>query len=79
MDHNGWHKSMSHFYSMCCSSPLTPQVLFFDVHDIHFDDRAFDILLSHHIQSFILNTGDHMYDQPKYNGPKSKLNNLYVN
>ena len=79
MDRVGWHKSMSHFPSMCCSSPLNTQVLFYDGHDIHFDDRALDILRRHNIRSFILNKGDYVHDQPNNNGPNMKLNNFYDN
>ena len=79
MDHGGWHKSMSHFASMCCSSPLNPQVLLYDGHDIYFDDRALDILFKHNLQSFIIKAGDSVHDQPNDNSPNMKLNNLYGN
>ena len=79
MDCDGWHKSMSHFTSMCCSSPLNTQVLFYDGHDRHFYDRALDILSRHNIQYFILKAGDYLHDQPNHNGPNMRLNNLYCN
>ena len=68
---------MSHFASNCCSSPLNPQVLFYDGHDSHFDDRALEILRKHNIQSFILKEGNSVHDQSNYNGSNTKLNNLY--
>ena len=79
MDCDVWHKSMSRFPSMCCSSPLNPQVLFYDVHSRHFDDRALYILCKHNIQSFILKSGDYVHDQPNNNGPNMELNNFYGN
>ena len=79
MDTYGWQKSMSHFASMCCSSPLNPQVLFYDGHYINFGDSSSNILWSHHIQSFILNSGDSLHYHPKYNWPSLKLHNLYDN
>ena len=77
MDRYGWHKSMSHFASMCFSSPLNTQVLFYDGYDSRFDDRALNILHKHNIQYFILKTGDSVHDHPNDNGPNIKLNNLY--
>ena len=68
---------MSHFPSMCCSSPLNPQVLFYDCHDSHFDDRELDILCKHNIQSFILKADDSVHEQPNYKGPKTNIKNMY--
>ena len=79
MHFNGWHKSMAHFPSMCCSYPFNNQVLFYDGQDRHFDDREFKILRSHHIQSFTLNEGDSMHYQPNNNVTNLKLNNVYGN
>ena len=64
---------------MFCSSTLNPQVLFYDCHNSHFDDRASDILRKHNIQSVILKTGDYAHGQPNDNGPNMKLKNLYGN
>ena len=79
MDHDGWHKSMSHFSFMCFTSPLNPQVLFYDGYGSHFDDRSLKILLKHNIQSFIIKAIYYVYDQQNDNGPNMKLNNLYGN
>ena len=79
MDNYGWNKYMAHFSSMCCSSPLNPQVLFYDCRDIHFDDRTLNILRRHNIQYFILKASDSVHYQPNDNGPNMKLKNLYGN
>ena len=70
---------MSHFDSMCCSSPRNPQVLFYSGHNSHFDDRELNILCKHNIQSFVHKTGDTVHDQPNNNGPNMKLKNSYGN
>ena len=68
MDRDDWHKSMSHFPSICCSSPLNLQVLFYDGHDNHFNDRALDIICIQNIESFIFKSGSSVHEQPKNNG-----------
>ena len=77
MDRDGWMKAMGLFSSTCGSSKMNPQVLFFDGHDIHFDDRATHILRSHHISPFILKAGDSTNDQPNDNGPNCMLKRYY--
>ena len=79
MDRDGWQKPMAHFASMCCSSPLNIQVLFYNGHDNNFDDRALDIPLRHNIQYFILKADDSVHDQSNDNGPKMNLKNFYGN
>ena len=79
MDNGGWHKSMSCFPSICFSSPLNPQVFFYDGHGRYFDDRSLDMLRKHNIQSLILKAGDSVHGHPNYNGPNMKLNNSYNN
>ena len=54
-------------------------MLFFNGHDIHFDDREVNILCKHNIQSFILKAGDYVHDHPNDNGPNTKFNNFYGN
>ena len=68
---------MDHFTSMCFSSILNNQEIY--GHRRNFDDKILHILWSHHIQYFILKAGDSVHYQPKDNGPKYKLNNLYGN
>ena len=79
MDHNRWIKYMSHLSSICCYSPLNTQFLLYDCHEIHFDDRALNILRSHHIKYFILKACEYVHDHPNDNGPNLKLNNMYNN
>ena len=61
MDCDEWIKAMDHFSSVCCSSPLIPNVLSYDFHDRHFDDGALNILHIHHIQSLILKASDSVH------------------
>ena len=63
----------------CADLLLNPQVLFYDVHDSYFDDKALDILCKHKIQYFILESGDFVYDQPNNNVPNMNFNHLYGN
>ena len=69
---------MNHFASMCFYSTLNTQVLFYDVHGIHFDDIALNIIQRHHMYYFILKEGDYLYDQPKDNGPNTKFTNFML-
>ena len=77
MDRDGWTKAMSLFSRTCGSSKMNPQVLFFDDHNIHFDDRATHIMRSHHIFPFILKSGESNNDQPNDNGPNLRLKRYY--
>ena len=70
---------MVHFDSMCCSFPINPKVIFYDGNFRKFYDRKFNILCRHKIQYLILRDGDYVHNQPNYNGPNMKLNNLNVN
>ena len=70
---------MSHLSYMYFSSPLNPQLLFYDGHRRYFNDRALDILQNHHIQAFMLKVGDSIHDQPSNNGPNLNLKNMYDN
>ena len=77
MYRDGWMKEMSILSRTCGSSKMNPQVLFFDGHDSHFDDRATHILRSHRISPFILKAGDSTNDQPNDNGPNRMLKRYY--
>ena len=79
MNWGGWYKSMAHFASMFCYSPLNPQVLFYDDHASYFYYRSLDIICRHNIQYFILNAGDYVHYHPNNNGQNMKLDNLYGN
>ena len=39
MDMNGYMKAMMHFKKVCGSNKINPQVLLYDDHDSHFDNR----------------------------------------
>ena len=77
MDRDGWMKATSLSSRTCRSRNMNPQVLLFDGHDSHFDDRATHIMRSHHISPFILKAGDSTNDQPNDNGPNLNLNRYY--
>ena len=77
MDRDGWLKAMTQLSNICGASPVNNQILFFDGHDIHFDDRALTHMQSKNIQPFILKLGDSINDQPNDNGPNSTLKALY--
>ena len=77
MDCNVRLKYMSHLSTMCCSSSFNTQVLFYDLQDIHFDERELNTLQIHHIHDFILNSGESVHDHTKNNGPNLNLKNLY--
>ena len=70
-------KAMSLFSRTCGATKINPQVLFFDGHDSHLDDRAIHLLQSHHIYPFIFKAGDSTKDQPNDNGPNLKLKIFY--
>ena len=70
-------KTISLFSSTCGSSKMNPQVLFFDGHYSHFDDRATHIMRSHCIPPFILKAGDSTNDKPNDNGPNLKMKRYY--
>ena len=65
MDGDEWMKAIIIFSRTCVASKINPRVLFFDFHEIHFDDKATYILQYHHISPFILKEVDSTNDQPK--------------
>ena len=69
---------MTHFASMCFTSPLNTQVLFYDDHEIYFYDRALKTLWISYIQYFILKAFKSVNDQSNNNGPNLKLKSLHV-
>ena len=52
MDRDGWLKAMTQFSNICGASPVNNQIIFFDGHDSHFDDRALTQMQSKNIQPF---------------------------
>ena len=77
MDRDGWLKAMNQFFNICVASPVNNQILFFNGHDSHFDDRTLTQIQNKNIQPFILKAGDSINNQPNDNGPNSKLKALY--
>ena len=68
---------MNQFYNVCIASPFNNQIIFFNGHDIHFDDRALVHMGRQNIRPFVLKAGDSVNDQTNDNGPNSKLKSLY--
>ena len=73
MDRYGWLKSMAHLSTVCGTSPFDNYILLFDGHDSHFDDHTLCYISTCNIQPFVLKSGKYGNDQPKDNGPNSKL------
>ena len=78
MERDGCMKAMMHFKNVCGENKLNPQVLLYDGHGSHFDDRVVHILLSHHIKQFILKADDSGNSHPNDDVPKLNLKGLYV-
>ena len=70
---------MTQFSNICGASPVNKNILFFDRHDIHFDDCALTQMQSKNIKPFILKSGDSINDHPNDNGPNSTLEALFNN
>ena len=71
-------KAMMHLNNLYGSNTLNPQVLFYDGHVSHFDDRVVLILLSHYIKPFIHKAVDSGNGHPNDDVPNLKLKGLYV-
>ena len=67
---------MTQFSNICGASPVNKQILFFDGHDRHFDERTPTQMQIKNIQPFVLKAGDSIDDQPNVNGPNSKLKSI---
>ena len=76
IDRDFWMKAISLFSRTCWASKINPQVLFFDVHDRHFNDRDTHLLRYHHIYPFILKAGDSTNDQPNDNGAQPEAEEI---
>ena len=68
---------MNQFSNVCGTSPVKNQIILFDGHDSHFDNRALRQMMYRNIQPFVMKSGNSINDQPNYNGPNSKLKSLY--
>ena len=73
MNRDGWLKAMTQFSNICGASPVKNQILFFNGHNSHFNDRALTHMQIKNIQPFILKAGDSINNQPNDNGPNSTL------
>ena len=69
---------MTKFSNICGASPVKNQILLFNGHDSHFDDRALTQMQRKNIQAFIIKAGDSINNQTNDNMPKSKLKSLYI-
>ena len=68
---------MTQFSNICGASPVINQIIFFNGHDSHFDDRDLAHMQNKKILPFILKSGDSINNQPNDNGPNSTLKALY--
>ena len=68
---------MIHFKTFCGVNKINPQVLFYNFHISHFDDRAIHVIHQYHIKPFILKAIDSVNDPQNENGPNIKLKGLY--
>ena len=74
---DGCMKSTMHFNYVCGSKKINTQVLLYDGHDSHFEEKAIQILRSDHIKPFVLKVGDPRNDQKNDNGPSLKQKGMY--
>ena len=76
---DGWIRATHHFSSMCGSSPLNPKVIFYDVHEIYFDDRKINVFWGHQVQYLILKSDYSVHNHPDDNEPNLRLKKLFGN
>ena len=77
MDRDGWLNSITQFFNVYGASPYNNQILFFDGHNIHFDNGTLWKMVFKSTQPFVLKSCDSINDQPNDNCPNSKLKSLY--
>ena len=68
---------MTQFSTLCGASTIKNQILFFDVHDSHFNDHTLSYMEYQYTQPFFLRAHNYVNDYPTDNGPNAKLNYLY--
>ena len=78
MYRDGWINTTTQLYNICGASPVNNQIIFFDGHNIHFDDRNLPQTQRKNIHLFILKAGDYTNNHTYLNGPNSKLKTLYI-
>ena len=69
MDKYGWLKAMTQFSNIYGASPVKNQRIFFDGHDIHFEDHALTKMQRRKIWAFLIKAGESINDQPNDNVP----------
>ena len=77
MDRYGWIKSMNQLSNLWGASPIKNQILFFDVHESHFEYVTLIHMMCKNIQPFVLKEGKQINDQPNDNVPNTKVKPLY--
>ena len=77
MDIEMWLINTTQFYHVFGAYPVKNQTIFFDGHDIFFDDRPLIHMEHWTIQPFILKTGKFLNNQTNDNVPNFKLKSHY--
>ena len=73
MDIYGCLKSITHIYNTCGASIINNQIILFDGHDSHFDDRTIRYTEDQRTQRLFLKSGDSYKDHPNDNFITAKL------
>ena len=76
MNRDGWLKSTTQLSNVCGDSSVNNQIIFFDGHDSHFDDRTLIHMELQNIQPFLLNAGNSTNNHPNDDFPNAKLKSL---
>ena len=79
MDRNGWFKIINMFSKLSGAHAGNIQILFYDVHDSHWDSDILYLMSENFIQPYVLKVGDSENDQPQDNGSNAKLKSCYNN
>ena len=77
MDIEEWLKAMNQLSNVYGTYPLNNQIIFFDGHHSHFDERALIHMEYQKIQPFILKSGDSNKYHSNDNLPNTKLKSCY--
>ena len=77
MDRYGWLKAITQFSNVCGASRVNNKILFFGVHDSHFNDGTLIQMMYRNIQPFGLKSGNSTNKYPNDNWPNGKLKSLY--
>ena len=64
MDRDRWLNSTTQFTNICIASPVSNQIIFFDGHNSHSDDRTLTQIQSKNIQTFIIKVVDSINNHP---------------